>query len=73
MPDERELRRTLVEEGLRLTHDEFVLFGHTHRPVLDEDRRLANAGAWTARGTDAEHVRNYLEIRDGEVELVDFV
>ena len=34
---------------LGMKSDEFLIFGHTHKPFLDKDNRVANTGSWLGK------------------------
>lgn len=53
-----------IANNLLEAYDEFIVFGHTHRPELST--RHANAGSWTTRGNPPK-MNTYLEIIDGQV------
>ena len=53
-----------IASNLLEAYDEFIVFGHTHRPELST--RHANAGSWTTRGNPPK-INTYLEIIDGQV------
>lgn len=47
--------------------DKFMVFGHTHRPFVDAQRRLANTGSWVDDPTRPYLERNtYLVIEEGK-------
>ncbi|MGA2664881.1 MAG: metallophosphoesterase [Nitrososphaerales archaeon] len=52
-----------------LRQGELLVFGHTHRPFVSADGRLANAGSWV---TDAAVHDTFVELDGGEVKLFTF-
>jgi UDP-2,3-diacylglucosamine pyrophosphatase LpxH len=44
--------------------DEFLIYGHTHNPFVDEENRVANVGSWNKSPCDGY---KYMMIRDGMV------
>lgn len=49
---------------------ECLVYGHTHRPFITMDNRVANTGCWTNDKEISEKWRNtYVEIIDGDVYL----
>ena len=59
-----------ITDSLLDTYEEFVVFGHVHRPQVGD--RYANSGSWTSRSPSSEPENTYLEIQDGEVTLWDW-
>jgi len=59
-----------IKDSLLDTYEEFVVFGHIHRPQVGD--RYANTGSWTSRSPNSEPENTYLEIQDGEVTLWDW-
>ena len=51
---------------LGMQEDEFLIFGHTHRPFLDGNNRVANSGSWLQ---DAVTYDTYIIIDGGKVKL----
>ena len=49
--------------------DENLIFGHTHRPFINKDKKVANTGSWVNELKEKEHQNSYIEINDGEMEL----
>jgi UDP-2,3-diacylglucosamine pyrophosphatase LpxH len=41
-----DLKRLVAKELFRLQKDEYLIFGHTHKPFLDKRRKMANVGCW---------------------------
>jgi UDP-2,3-diacylglucosamine pyrophosphatase LpxH len=52
-----------------LKEDEVLVFGHTHRPFVSEDRRLVNAGSWVNEG---EVNNTYVELDGRNIRLMQF-
>lgn len=57
-------RSKRITERLEKMYDDYILFGHTHTPEIRE--QSANSGSWTG------DTNNYLEIKDGMVELKEY-
>lgn len=59
------LRKLPIEEGIMFEsgEDEWGIYGHTHEPFVDRERKIANWGSMTAGQA------TYLEIVDGVPEL----
>jgi len=51
---------------LGMEPDEFLLFGHTHRPFCEIGKKVANTGSWVGKGDD---VNTFVQISSGKVEL----
>ena len=49
--------------------DEFLVFGHTHKPFINQDKRVANTGSWLKY---RERKYTFIKIKDGEIELLDY-
>jgi hypothetical protein len=67
--------------GMQL--NDILIFGHTHRPYIDIENRVANTGAWTADmlipkwfeeeyGKDKACSGWYVDINKGEYKLVPY-
>jgi predicted phosphodiesterase len=54
---------TSVNEG------EVLIFGHTHRPFVTDDLKLANTGSWVS---DAEVHNTFVELEGKEIKLFQF-
>jgi UDP-2,3-diacylglucosamine pyrophosphatase LpxH len=52
-----------------LNQGELLVFGHTHRPFVSADGRLANAGSWV---TDATTHNTFVELEGAQVRLFEF-
>ncbi len=48
--------------------DEILVFGHTHKPFIVEDK-AANTGSWVNEARDRSVQNSYLKIVDGKMEL----
>jgi UDP-2,3-diacylglucosamine pyrophosphatase LpxH len=59
-----------TRENLLEMFDEFVVFGHTHRPDLGE--RYVNSGSWTNRSPDSVPQNTYVEIDQGDITVWDW-
>jgi UDP-2,3-diacylglucosamine pyrophosphatase LpxH len=68
--DARETRRETITELVDAMYDEYVLFGHTHFPEVEDT--YANSGSWTDRRSDEVDSDTFLEIEGGEVEVVEW-
>jgi UDP-2,3-diacylglucosamine pyrophosphatase LpxH len=51
---------------LGMEEDDFLIFGHTHRPFLDGNKKVANSGSWVV---DAVTYDTYIIIDGGKVKL----
>jgi Uncharacterized protein conserved in bacteria len=62
---------SLVESLARdsLKQGEVLVFGHTHRPFVSEDRRLVNTGSWVNEG---EISNTYVELEERNIRLMQF-
>ena len=49
-----------------LNDGERLVFGHTHRPFISDDKRIANAGSWVG---DAQIHNTFVEIDDQQLSL----
>ncbi len=47
--------------------DEILVFGHTHKPFVNEKRNLANSGSWVK---DEKTHNTYIKINDGVLNLM---
>ena len=47
--------------------DEFLIFGHTHRPFINIDKKVVNSGSWLKY---AEKHNSYVKIENDTVELL---
>ncbi len=48
---------------------EKLVFGHTHRPFISNDKRVVNTGSWIDELERKEYQNSYVEIDKGEIEL----
>ncbi len=48
--------------------DEILVFGHTHKPFIVEDK-VANTGSWVNEARDKQFQNSYVKIVDGRMEL----
>jgi UDP-2,3-diacylglucosamine pyrophosphatase LpxH len=51
---------------LGMKENEFLVFGHTHYPFVDDEKRVANSGSWIKYD---ENYDSYLIIENGRIEL----
>jgi len=51
---------------LGMDYSEFLLFGHTHKPFCNIEKKVANTGSWVGDGDD---VNTFVQISSGKVEL----
>lgn len=63
-----------VSEGayilLGMHPDEYLVYGHTHRPYVSEPHKRANTGAWINDASlSASSINTYITISDGAVKL----
>jgi predicted phosphodiesterase len=49
--------------------DENLVFGHTHRPFIDKDRKVANTGSWIDELPEKDKQNSYIQIDKGKMEL----
>ena len=52
--------------GMQL--DEILVFGHTHKPFIFDDK-VANTGSWVNEASDRSFQNSYVKIVDGNMEL----
>jgi UDP-2,3-diacylglucosamine pyrophosphatase LpxH len=57
-------RARAIRNGIEISNDEYMLYGHTHKPYVGE--QSANAGSFTS------DTLNYIVVDDGEVELREY-
>ena len=79
-PEERKENMNRVDEAAQssalreiffgIQEDEFLIFGHTHRPLLKKDKRVANSGSWI---TYAQRRNTYIQIKDNDIQLIDYI
>jgi UDP-2,3-diacylglucosamine pyrophosphatase LpxH len=59
-----------VKAVLKVTaQNEFIVFGHTHKPFIDLDRRVANTGCWI-KGTIPANT--YFELLEWPPQVIEF-
>jgi UDP-2,3-diacylglucosamine pyrophosphatase LpxH len=51
---------------------EKLVYGHTHRPFIDEENTVANTGSWVDEGPPDRLRNTYLMIENGKMELRQF-
>jgi UDP-2,3-diacylglucosamine pyrophosphatase LpxH len=51
---------------LGMKENEYLVFGHTHYPFVDNERRVANSGSWIKYDKDYD---SYLVIENGKIDL----
>lgn len=49
--------------------NEILIFGHTHRPFVSSDNKLANSGSWLS---DEQTYNTYVEIKGKEIHLMQY-
>jgi UDP-2,3-diacylglucosamine pyrophosphatase LpxH len=54
---------------LGMEPNETLVYGHTHRPFITEDKTVANTGSWIDELEDKNQQNSYVEIVDGDMEL----
>ncbi len=54
---------------LGMKPNENLIFGHTHRPFISEDRKVANTGSWIDELPIKKQQNSYIEISNGQMEL----
>ncbi|BDZ69285.1 metallophosphoesterase [Methanobacterium ferruginis] len=54
---------------LGMRPDENLVFGHTHRPFIDKDRKVANTGSWIDELPEKDKQNSYIQIDKGKMEL----
>ncbi len=58
---------------LGMKPDEYLVYGHTHRPYASEKHKRANTGAWVQDNKlKNKSINTYVKIKDGEVSLQKF-
>lgn len=50
-----------------------MIFGHTHRPFVSEDKRVANTGSWVSEPQTNYAFNTFVELDGDRVELFRFV
>ena len=64
------LSQAVREIFFGIQEDEFLIFGHTHRPFLKKDKKVGNSGSWI---TYAERPNTYIQIKENDVQLIDYI
>jgi len=64
-----DVEKRAVEHLKKETSVQRLVFGHTHKPFVSSDKRLANSGSWVS---DEEIFNTYIEIDGKEVRLVKY-
>lgn len=61
------LRTEIINAGIEAESGDgaWGIYGHTHIPLVDEERKIANWGSWTAGRA------SYIEVVDGDVRFID--
>lgn len=54
---------------LGMKPNETLVYGHTHRPFITEDKTVANTGSWINELEDKKQQNSYVQIAEGEMEL----
>ncbi len=54
---------------LGMKPNENLVFGHTHRPFINKDKKVVNAGSWVDELPSKELQNSYVEISNGQIEL----
>ena len=57
---------------LGMKPDEKLVFGHTHKPFINDDRTIANTGSWVKEATNGQPQNTYVKISSGQMELKTF-
>ena len=50
--------------------DEWLIFGHTHRPLLEKENRMANTGSWVGEEDEEKKVNTFVKIDENGVQLL---
>jgi len=59
-----------IKANFKITDDEeFIVYGHTHRPFVDTEKRVANTGCWIK---DSEYTNTYFEFKEWPPRIVEF-
>lgn len=56
---------------LGMKTDETLIFGHTHKPFINREKKVANTGSWVDE-LPRSGQNSYIEISDGQMELKSF-
>lgn len=54
---------------LGMEPNEYLVFGHTHRPFINEDKNVVNTGSWINDIEEGYQKNSYVEIDNGKVNL----
>lgn len=54
---------------LGMKPEERLVFGHTHRPFINKNGTVANAGSWVDEGLSKKFQNTYVKISGGKMEL----
>jgi UDP-2,3-diacylglucosamine pyrophosphatase LpxH len=54
---------------LGMKPDENLVFGHTHRPFINQDKTVVNTGSWVDELPSKDYQNSYVEISEGQMEL----
>lgn len=58
---------------LGMESDEWLIFGHTHRPFLEKENRVANTGSWVGEGNEKKKVNTFVKIDENGVQLLQWM
>ena len=71
--EENKTYKLATSEGkhylLGMQPSDTLIFGHTHVPFIDKDKKVANTGSWINELPNKEIQNSYIEIAGGEMEL----
>lgn len=54
---------------LGMKPNENLIFGHTHRPFMNQTKKVANTGSWIDELPIKSQQNSYIEIKDGQMNL----
>jgi len=57
---------------LGMKPDEKLVFGHTHKPFINDDRTIVNTGSWVNETSNKQSQNTYVKISKGQMELKRF-
>jgi predicted phosphodiesterase len=57
---------------LGMKPDEKLVFGHTHKPFINDDRTVANTGSWVNEMANEQSQNTYVKVSSGQMELKRF-
>ncbi len=76
VPEERDIdgvEKLALSSGkyslLGMKPHETLVFGHTHRPFIDQEKKVVNTGSWINDIEGGYQQNSYVEIKDGKMEL----